>query len=247
MELLIVFIFILVSIIFYIVLSTLLSKKEKEKAEFFHFMAHRFRSPISVTRWYIELILDKSTGTLNDKQKEYFDEIYKASEKLNETIDSLLVLLQMQSHELPIKPQPTDMKSLINEITQKLKFKIDRHKLSLQVDFPTDKNLNAQIDPKLISIVLELLTENSINYSPENGNISIKTDIVSNKLTIEIKDNGYRIPIKNDSQLLASSVNAKDLEFSLSLVRNILKKVGAHTSFKTSKEKGTEFVISLPV
>lgn len=77
-------------LIILLALITILRKKEKEKIEFFHLMAHKLRSPISIIKWYTELLTDKSVGTLNDRQKEYFNEIYKASEKLNEIIDSFL-------------------------------------------------------------------------------------------------------------------------------------------------------------
>ncbi len=75
----------LITLVFFLILS----KAEKEKTEFFHIMAHKLRSPISIIKWYTELLSDKSVGTLNDKQKEYFNEIRKQEEKLNEIIDSL--------------------------------------------------------------------------------------------------------------------------------------------------------------
>lgn len=52
-------------------------------------MAHKLRSPISIIKWYVELLSDKSVENINDKQKQYFAEICKASKKLNETIESL--------------------------------------------------------------------------------------------------------------------------------------------------------------
>lgn len=83
------FIIIAPLIILTIVFFVFLSKEEKEKTEFFHVMAHKLRSSISIIKWYTELLSDKSVGTLNDKQKEYFNEICKSSKKLNEIIDSL--------------------------------------------------------------------------------------------------------------------------------------------------------------
>lgn len=71
-------------------LIAVIHKKEKEKNELPHFMAHKIRSPISVIRWYMELLAKEPAGVINDKQKKYFSEIYKASQKLNEIIDSLL-------------------------------------------------------------------------------------------------------------------------------------------------------------
>lgn len=239
-----VFIIILLSLII-LILITILIKKEKEKIEFFHVMAHRFRSPISIIKWYIELLSDKSIGNLNDKQKEYFEEVYNASEKLNETIDSLIVLLQLQSGNLSIKIQSTNVKDLTSQILKKLKFKIERHKLKLEEIYPQDKEVIAQTDPKLLTIVLQNLIENAIRYTPENGNISIKADLYNKLLMIEIKDNGYGIPKKHKSKILADSVNTKDMGFSLYLVKRILKKMQAQIDFKSEENKGTTFSIYL--
>lgn len=83
------FIIIAPLIILTIVFFIFLSKEKKEKKELFHIMAHKLRASISVIKWYTELLLNKSVGDLNDKQKKYFNEIRKSSEKFNDIIDSL--------------------------------------------------------------------------------------------------------------------------------------------------------------
>jgi signal transduction histidine kinase len=234
--------FLSITLVFFLILS----HQEKEKTEFFHVMAHRFRSPISIIKWYMELLSDKSTGDLNDKQKEYFKEIFNASEKLNETIDSLIILLQMQSNNLTLKKEEINIKDLITKIIQKLKFKIERRKINLQEDYPQQEAI-VQTDSKLFSIALQNIIENAIKYSPENGNICIKVSFLNKTMLIEIKDNGYGIPKERKSRILADSVNSKDMGFSLYLVKLIFKKIGTKISFKSEENKGTTFLISLPV
>lgn len=236
------FALLLITLAFFLILS----KQEKEKIEFFHVMAHRFRSPISIIKWYIELLSDKSVGSLNDKQREYFTEIYNASEKLNETIESLIVLLQLQSNNLTVKTEKVNVKDLISKIIQKLRFKIERHKLNLQQIYPVEQEAIIQTDPKLLAIVLQNLIDNAVRYTPENGNIDIKTGFSNKKLLIEIKDDGFGIPKKKKSKILADSVNSKDMGFSLYLVKLILKKMRADINFKSEENKGTTFSISLP-
>lgn len=233
----------IITIVFYLILS----REEKEKIEFFHVMAHRFRSPISIIKWYVELVSDKAVGNLNDKQKEYFAEIYKASERLNETIDSLIVLLQLQSNTLTIKIENVNIKNLIAAITQKLQFKIERHKLHLQEIYPEGQEVAIQTDSKLLGIALQNLIENAVRYTPENGNIDIKVELLNKKLLIQIKDNGYGIPKEHKSKILADSVNSKDMSFSLYLVKLILKKIRAHINFQSEENKGTTFYITLPM
>jgi signal transduction histidine kinase len=238
----VIIILILMTLVFYLILS----RREKEKIEFFHVMAHRFRSPISIIRWYTELLSDKSVGNLNDKQKEYFTEIVNASEKLNETIDSLVILLQMQSKNLNLKIEKVNLKDVFSQIINKLKFKIERHKLHLQESYPNDREPVLQTDPRLLGIVFQNLLENSIRYTSENGNINIKINFLKNKMLIEIKDNGYGIPKERKSRILADSVNSKDMSFSLYLVKLILKEMHGQIDFKSEENKGTTFSLFLP-
>lgn len=242
-----IFIVFLALLILTLIFFLILSRKEKEKIEFFHVMAHRFRSPISIIKWYLELLSDKSVGNLNDKQRGYFTEIYNASEKLNETIDSLIVLLQLQSNNLTLKMERINVKNLIARIIQKLQFKIERHKLHLQEIYPKEQEVIIQADSRLLSIVFQNLIENAVRYTPENGNIDIKVDFLNKKMLIEIKDDGFGIPKEKKSRILADSVNFKDMSFSLYLVKLILRKMHAQISFKSEENKGTTFSISWPI
>lgn len=231
----------LLTLVFFLILS----KEKKEKIEFFHVMAHRFRSPISIIKWYVELLSDKSVGNLNNKQQEYFTEIYNASEKLNATIDSLIVLLQLQSNSLNLKIEKVNVKNLITQIVRKLHFKIERHKLHLQEIYPKEE-IVIQSDSKLLTIALQNLIENAVRYTPENGNIDVKVNSLNKKILIEIKDEGCGIPKEKRSKVLADSVNFKDMSFSLYLVKLILRKLRADINFKSEENKGTTFSVFLP-
>ena len=232
----------LMTLIFFI----LLSKEEKEKIELFHVIVHRFRSPVSIAKWYVELLSDKSVGPLNDKQKEYFTEIYNASEKLNETIDSLIVLLQLKSNHLNVKIEKVNVKDLIAQIISKLNFKIQRHKIHVEEVYPKEREASIQTDSKLLAIALQNLIENAVRYTSENGNVDIKISFTNKKMLIEIKDSGYGIPREGRSKILANSVNSKDMGFSLYLVKLIIKKIQATIRFESEENKGTTFFISLP-
>lgn len=250
------FIIVLLSIAI-LILIAILSKKEKEKIEFFHVMAHRFRSPISIIKWYIELLSDTAVGTLNYKQKKYFTQIYKASERLTETIDFLLVLLELASNKLSVKIQTINIGNLTDHILQKLQFKIERHRLHLQKIYPKDQEIIIQTDPKLLGIVFQNLIENAIRYTPENGNISVSVLIsdANKQLSIEIKDDGYGIPKNEQSKIFtklyrASNIKAIDPQgtgLGLYIVKSIIEKLGGSIWFISEENKGTAFSISLPL
>lgn len=243
MQLFIVFCgLLLITLVFFLILS----KEKKDKIELFHAMTHKFRSPITIIRWYIELLSDKSIGDLSDKQNEYFAEIHKASEQLSENIDSLTILTQLQSPRPTIKKEKVDVENLVDQITQRFQFRIEKYKLHLRKIYPKDQKIVIQTDPRLLRVVLQNLIENAIKYTPENGNIDIKVDFLNKNLLIEIKDNGYGIPKDKRPKILTNSANSKDVIFNLYLVKLILKKMHAKINFRSEENKGTTFSIFLP-
>jgi signal transduction histidine kinase len=236
------FALILLTLVFFLILS----KQEKEKIELMHVVAHKFRTPISIIKWYIELVSDKSVGELNDKQKEYFTEISNATERLNESIESLIILLQLQSNNLTLKIEKVNIRDLIARIIQKSKLKIKRHKINLREIYPEKDELIAQTDLKLLNISLEHLIENAIMFTPEGGKIEVKANILGGKLLIEIKDNGCGIPKEKMAKVLVDAVSSKDMSLSLYLIKVILRKIRAHIYFESEENKGTTFFVSLP-
>src|SRR3990167_7843646 len=158
---------VLITLVFFLILS----REEKDKIEFFHVMAHRFRSPISIIKWYIELLSDKSVGNLNDKQEKYFTEIYNASEKLTETIESLIVLLQLQSNNLTVKIESVEIKDNGYGIPKEKRSKI----LADSVNF---KDMGFSL--YLVRLILKKLRANINFKSEENTGTTFSISLPAN-------------------------------------------------------------------
>jgi len=242
-----IFIAFLALLIITLVFFLILSKEEKEKTELFHIMAHKFRSPIYIIKCYMELLSDKSAGDLNDKQRKYFAEIRKAGEKMNEAVDSLIALLQLQSNSLHLKIEKVNVRDLITQTIRNLQSKIERRKLHLQEIYPREQEIIIRTDSKLLGIVFQNLIENIVVRTPENGNITIKANFYKNRLLIEIKDDQYGISKEELSGFSTGSINFKDVDFDLYLVKSILRKMRGQISFKSKENKEATFSMSLPI
>jgi signal transduction histidine kinase len=237
-----IFVLLLITLIFFLILST----EEKDKIELFHVMVHRVRSPSAIIRWYAELLSDKSAGTLNDKQKSYLSEIYKASERLNETIQDLAVLLQIQSNKLYIEKQDVGIKNLINKTLLNHQLNIEKRKLHLKKTYPEDQEIIVKTDLKLLDAVIHNIIENAIKHTPEEGNININIKLLNNEVLFEMKNDGYGISKIGESKNLSNSVNARDIGFNLYLAKYIIPRLGGKINFTSEESKGTKLFISLP-
>jgi signal transduction histidine kinase len=229
-----------------VIFSSLLTKQEKEKNEVFHIMSHRFRSPVALIKWYMELMSYKSIENLTEKQKEYFDEIHKASEKINDTIDSFNVYLQLKSNTIVVKNEKINIKELTDQTIQKLQFKIDRHKLSISKSYP-EQDITIQGDTKLFGIILFSLIENAIKCSPEGGVVGIKLVKLNGELLVEIKDSGFGIPRKKITKNILNSVSYEDLNFNINFAKLIMNKIQINYRFDFQENKGTTMSVFLPI
>ena len=52
--------------------------------------AHQLKTPISVLRGYLEALISGDPGEINEKQKEYLDDIYSENQRSIELVNALL-------------------------------------------------------------------------------------------------------------------------------------------------------------
>ncbi len=55
-----------------------------------NFLAHKLKAPLTTINLYTEALLTSNTENLNDQQKDYLNEISKASKKMVNNVNELL-------------------------------------------------------------------------------------------------------------------------------------------------------------
>ncbi len=227
-------------------------KVDQAKTEFVSLASHQLRTPLSVINWYVELVMDNEKK-LTLKQKEYLHEISMASRRMCDLVESLLNVSRIELGTFTVIPKKIDLEKISEEVFKELALKINQKKHKIEKKYPKDSSYHG--DKKLTRIIFHNLLTNAVKYTPANGKICL--DIKKDKkwYTIKVSDNGYGIPKEQQEKMFTKLFRADNVREKISdgtglgmyLVKSILDEVNGEINFISQINKGTEFIIKLPL
>jgi len=231
--------------------------REKEVAEmkndFVSNVSHELRTPLASIKAYVEMLIDGEADDENTK-REFYEIIQNEANRLSRLIDNILNISRIESGLVKVNKQPQSLMVILKEALEVIapqartkKIKIDERLTPAFYQTMADKDM-------LYQAVLNLLS-NAIKYTPENGTITVETDVdeARNTVTVRISDTGVGIPPKDlpfvfDKFYRAEANNrmAKGTGLGLSLVKHIIETTHQGRLFvESSVGKGSCFGFEL--
>ena len=227
---------------------------DKAKTEFVSLASHQLRTPLSTINWYSEMLLSGDAGEINENQKKYLEETYKASKRMVALVNSLLNVSRIELGTFAIDPKPIDPIKIAKICVKDLKPQIKAKRLVLKEKYASD-DLTLPADPKLLGIIFQNLLSNAVKYTPDGGSIKLSMSKVRDRLSIVIEDTGMGIPESQKDRIFeklfrADNVREVDAEgtgLGLYLVKAIVMHAGGQIRFESKEGKGTTFYVTLPL
>lgn len=181
-----------------------LKEIDKLKDEFVSLASHELRTPMTVIKSYLWLMLDKNNvSSLSEKQRMYVDRAYTSTQRLINLVNDMLNVSRIESGRFTLVMKPIDLGELVNTVYAEMLPKAQEQKINLQFARPLQPLPKVQADPERVEQVLINLIGNSLKFTPENG--TIKIEINNNPKdaaeTVSIIDNGKGISREDMSKL----------------------------------------------
>jgi len=227
---------------------------DKIKSEFISIAAHQLRTPLSATKWIMEMILKGDVGNISEEQKNLLQKSYKSNERIINLVDDLLNVSRIEEGRFGYNFKEQSLEEIIKSVLEISSSLIDKNHINLIINKP--ENLpNIKMDRDRIIMVMQNLLENAIKYTPQYGKIELNIKIIGEFIEIAVKDNGVGIPEKDKQKLFskffrASNVMRLQTEGSglgLFICKNIIEKHGGAIKIKSQEGRGTEVIFNLPI
>jgi PAS domain S-box-containing protein len=178
----------------------------------------------------------------------YLSSINDQVKKLDYILLTLVQVMSVKDRNLVI--EQVDMKQLLEEILDSLKFTDGFDKIKFQVD--NQLTAAMQTDRQFIYSVMLNLIENSIKYR-KNGiskpEINIRLFNVKKHIQIEVADNGIGIIEEAKDKVFDMFYRGNDTVkgsgLGLYLIKNSIQKLDGRISLESEKNVGTKFTITL--
>lgn len=172
----------------------------RTKSEFISMASHQLRTPLTVIKGYISMILDGSYGKIDVKTKKVLGNVSISTERLVKIIEDLLNISRIELGKMDLEKKPTDIKKMIDNICKEIKIKAKEKNLKLIWEKPKAQLPKLNIDELKIRQVVYNIVDNAIKYT-QTGKIEIKLSRENSNLVINISDTGRGFSKEDNARL----------------------------------------------
>jgi len=212
--------------------------------------SHELRTPIAVIQGYANL-LQRWGKEDKDVLQESIDAIRSESDYMKELVEKLLFLASADKKKQKLEPFAFALNELIDEVLRETRLIDSQHNIMNEVN----EIITINGDRSLIKQSLRIFIDNCIKYTPTGGSIILKSIAQGNHALITIEDTGIGISAEDLPHIFNRFYKADKSRtrenggagLGLSIARWIIEQHHGSIKVESTKNKGTKFIITLPV
>lgn len=169
-----------------------LKELDKAKSDFISIASHQLRTPLTVIKGYISMILENNFGDLTDNERGALEKVYESNERLIQLVENLLNLSRIESGRLQYNFAPASLAKITESVIDELIGTAMKKGLKLQYKKADTKIEDSSMDEEKIRQVVMNLIDNAIKYT-KKGTISISLERKDEILRFCVNDSGMGI------------------------------------------------------
>jgi PAS domain S-box-containing protein len=226
---------------------------DRRKDEFLATLAHELRNPLAPI--YNGLaILRKSTAQSAESEKIHAI-LERQMNHIIRLVDDLLDISRFTLGKIELRLAPVELRTIVRSAVEMSQPMIDARRHQLDISIPPG-SIVLHADSVRLTQVLSNLLNNAARYTEERGRIAIHSSVQDGRAVISVRDNGIGIPgpmLERVFDLFtqvdgAGQSGGVGLGIGLAMARLLVDLHGGEIEARSQgPDKGSEFIISLPV
>lgn len=225
---------------------------EKQKETFVATLTHDLKTPVRAQIRALEMILNEKFGQINESLKNIIEETLNSNKYMFGMVDNLLATYRYENKSVTIQKSYFDVNNLIKNCYDQIKYLATDKKQTINFDFE-EETLDLYADGLEIKRVFINLLSNAINYTGENGRITVSSKLRDDSVVISFADTGKGLSqdeistVFNKYQSYAKKFKQVGTGLGLYLSKHIIESHKGNISVKSEEGKGSTFTIKLPI
>lgn len=219
-----------------------------ELEAFSYSVSHDLRTPLRTIDGFSQVLLEDYGDTLDANARHYLQRIRSAITGMASLIEDLLNLSKLSRSEL--RRQEVNLSTLAQDIAEELNALQIGHEISIEIA----PDMYANVDPKLIRIVLHNLLDNAWKFSSPMASPHVRFSVstVNQQQVYFISDNGIGFDMKDANKLFSPFQHLHPQSehtgngIGLAIVQRIISRHDGHIWAKALPNEGATFYFTLP-
>lgn len=221
----------------------------RQQARFVSDASHELRTPIAVIRGYADL-LDRWGKTDEKILEESIQAIKSESESMQHLVEQLLFLARGDSGRTPLNVTDFDITDMMKEVWEESVMIDDAHSYR----FEGGGVIPGRGDISLIKQAARILIENASKYTPEGGEIILRSLVKDGHPSFSVQDSGIGISQGDIPHIFERFYRADDSRskqtggsgLGLAIAKWIVDRHGGRFEIISRKDIGTRITVILP-
>ncbi|MCL1967651.1 MAG: ATP-binding protein [Fibromonadales bacterium] len=228
-------------------------KTRRLKQEMTGNIAHELRTPVTSISGFLEILLNNNIAA--EKRQEYLQRAFAQTKILSELISDMSLLTKIDGKAQSLHLENVNVSRLIAKVYADISAAMEEKGVKINSDIPQDIVISG--NSSLLYSIFRNLADNVLRHAGSNVDIDIKVhEIKEGKVYFIFADNGKGIEDESHLNRLFERFyrvhegRTRDTGGSglgLSIVKNAVLFHGGTISVRKGKEKGLEFLFSLPL
>lgn len=235
-------------------MTTQLAELDRLKAEFVSVASHEIKTPLSVIRGYVSLLLDGIYGEVTETQRRTLTSVSDQAERLTRLVHRLLDVTRFEAGGGRLELREIPVRGFLADLTTG--FEVLAYQNEIRFEVELDRRLPEFIvgDPERLNEVLGNLLSNAFKFTPKGGRIDLRAVAHAGGVAVEVEDTGVGIPadklpmifekffqVDNDAQPRSAGSG-----LGLAIAREIVEAHGGTITAESEPGRGTCFRVTLP-
>jgi PAS domain S-box-containing protein len=224
------------------------------KSEFLANMSHELRTPLNGIIGFAEFLVDEKRGRLNERQKEYLNDILDSGRHLLQLINDVLDLAKVEAGKIEFHPEHFQIKDAIREVCSVSAGTAQQKDIRVDVSVAPEL-ADVTLDPMRFKQVVYNLLSNALKFTDDRGCVEIRcAGIGLDDFTLSVRDTGIGIKAEDLGRLFKEFEQIdqgrgrryQGTGLGLALTRKIVEMQGGRIGVASEFGKGTTFTVVLP-
>jgi signal transduction histidine kinase len=224
----------------------------RHKSEFLANMSHELRTPLNAIIGFSEVLLQGIFGDVNEKQREYLDDVLSSGKHLLLLINDILDLSKIEAGRMELEPSTFSLTVALDSGLTIVRERASRHGIALSAVLPKDLP-PIEADERKVKQILFNLLSNAVKFTPEGGTITVRTRGEAAGVQVSVSDTGIGIAPEDQAGIFEEFVQAKSAKsteastgLGLALAKRFVELHGGELSVRSAVGAGSTFTFSLP-
>jgi signal transduction histidine kinase len=227
------------------------------KSEFVSAMSHTLRTPIACVLGYSDMLRTGMAGELTSQQEEFVENIAQSVNRIIAIVNDLSDISEIEAGRLQLNLRTVDFNTVLDKVVGELQKDMERKRLRYSHE-SWNGLPDAYADHERLQQILTILIRNAIQYTPDEGTVTIKTWLSADEpdfIRCTVSDTGVGISPENQLRLFTKFFRAADpaieeqngAGLGMTIVKNLVEMHGGRIWLESAPGKGSTFYFTIPI